>query len=180
MYAAKSAAPVGRPTVLPQAGRKNVAAPSFQHDLHATDAGIELVVGGYGFAYAAGLITGGRLGDLLGYKRVFVGGMAAFTIASLACGLATDSTTLIVARLLQGATAAAMVPQVLALINVMFPVHERPRAMAWFGATIGIGSVAGQVLGGAILQANLFGLGWRPIFLVNVPIGIVAVALATR
>ena len=158
----------------------NVAAPSFQHDLHATDAGIELVVGGYGFAYAAGLITGGRLGDLLGYKRVFVGGMAAFTIASLACGLATDSTTLIVARLLQGATAAAMVPQVLALINVMFPVHERPRAMAWFGATIGIGSVAGQVLGGAILQANLFGLGWRPIFLVNVPIGIVAVALALR
>src|SRR2546423_1130515 len=94
----------------------NVAAPSFQQDLHTTDAGLELVVGGYGFAYAAGLITGGRLGDLLGYKRMFVIGMATFTLTSLACGLATDSTTLIVARLLQGATAAAMVPQLLALI----------------------------------------------------------------
>jgi EmrB/QacA subfamily drug resistance transporter len=158
----------------------NVAAPSFQHDLHATDAGLELVVGGYGFAYAAGLITGGRLGDLLGYKRMFILGMATFTLASLACGLATDSTTLIVARLLQGATAAAMVPQLLALINVVYPVEERPRAMAWFGATIGIGSVAGQVFGGALLELNLFHLGWRPIFLVNVPIGIVAVILAAR
>ena len=158
----------------------NVAAPSFQHDLHATDAGLELVVGGYGFAYAAGLITGGRLGDKFGYKRMFIIGMATFTLTSLACGVATDSTVLIAARLLQGATAAAMVPQLLALINVVYPVAERPRAMAWFGATIGLGSVAGQVLGGVLLEANLFNLGWRPIFLVNVPIGIVAVILAAR
>lgn len=156
----------------------NVAAPSFQHDLHTSDAGLELVVGGYGFAYAAGLITGGRLGDLLGYKRMFILGMAAFTLASLACGLATDSVTLIAARLVQGATAAAMVPQLLALINVVYPAQERQRAMAWFGATIGIGSVAGQVFGGALLQADLFGWSWRPIFLVNVPIGIAAVTLA--
>ena len=158
----------------------NVAAPSFQHDLHTTDAGLELVVGGYGFAYAAGLITGGRLGDLLGYKRMFVAGMAAFTLASLACGVAASSTVLIVARLVQGATAAAMVPQLLALINVIYPVHERPRAMAWFGATIGTGSVAGQVLGGVLLEANLFHWTWRPIFLVNVPIGLIAVLLALR
>ena len=158
----------------------NVAAPSFQADLHTSDAGIELVVGGYGFAYAAGLITGGRLGDLLGYKRMFVYGMAAFTAASLACGIATSSALLIAARLVQGATAAAMVPQLLALINVIYPLHERPRAMAWFGATIGTGSVAGQVLGGVLLEANLFHWTWRPIFLVNVPIGMIAVALAVR
>ncbi|WP_344668656.1 MFS transporter [Catenulispora yoronensis] len=158
----------------------NVAAPSFQHDLHTSDAGIELVVGGYGFAYAAGLITGGRLGDLLGYKRMFVLGMAAFTVASLACGIATSSAMLIAARLVQGATAAAMVPQLLALINVVYPLHERPRAMAWFGATIGTGSVAGQVLGGVLLEANLFHWTWRPIFLVNVPIGAIAVVLAIR
>jgi len=158
----------------------NVAAPSFQHDLHTTDAGLELVVGGYGFAYAAGLITGGRLGDLLGYKRMFVYGMAAFTVASLACGVATSSALLITARLVQGATAAAMVPQLLALINVIYPLHERPRAMAWFGATIGTGSVAGQVLGGVLLEADLFHWTWRPIFLVNVPIGIIAVVLAVR
>lgn len=158
----------------------NVAAPSFQHDLHTTDAGLELVVGGYGFAYAAGLITGGRLGDLLGYKRMFVYGMAAFTAASLACGIATSSAVLIAARLVQGATAAAMVPQLLALINVVYPLHERPRAMAWFGATIGTGSVAGQVLGGVLLEANLFHWTWRPIFLVNVPIGVLAVVLAAR
>jgi EmrB/QacA subfamily drug resistance transporter len=158
----------------------NVAAPSFQHDLHTSDAGLELIVGGYGFAYAAGLITGGRLGDLLGYKRMFIIGMATFTLASLACGIATSSSLLILARVVQGATAAAMVPQLLALINVVYPVAERPRAMAWFGATIGVGSVAGQVFGGGLLQANLFGWGWRPIFLVNVPIGIIAVALAAR
>ena len=158
----------------------NVAAPAFQHDLHTSDAGLELVVGGYGFAYAAGLITGGRLGDLLGYKRMFILGMATFTLASLACGVATSSAFLIGARLVQGATAAAMVPQLLALINVVYPVAERARAMAWFGATIGVGSVAGQVFGGALLEANLFGWGWRPIFLVNVPIGVVAVVLAAR
>jgi EmrB/QacA subfamily drug resistance transporter len=158
----------------------NVAAPAFQQDLHTTEAGLELIVGGYGFAYAAGLITGGRLGDLLGYKRMFIIGMATFTLASLACGIATSSAMLVAARLVQGATAAAMVPQLLALINVVYPIHERARAMAWFGATIGVGSVAGQVFGGALLEANLFGWGWRPIFLVNVPIGIAAVALAAR
>ena len=158
----------------------NVAAPSLQHDLGASEAAVELVVGGYGFAYASGLITGGRLGDLYGHRRLFVGGMAAFTLASLLCGLAGGPTLLIAARVLQGLTAAAMVPQVLALINVMFPPHERARAMAAFGATIGIGSVAGQVLGGVLLDANLFGWGWRTVFFINVPVGLAALALAAR
>lgn len=158
----------------------NVAAPSLEHDLHATDAGIELVVGGYGFAYASGLITGGRLGDLHGHRRLFLIGMTTFTIASLLCGLSGSPAMLVAARILQGATAAAMVPQVLALINLMFPVHERARAMAAFGGVIGIGAVAGQVLGGVLLDANLFGWGWRTIFFINVPIGLTAALLAAR
>jgi MFS family permease len=158
----------------------NVAAPSLEHDLHATQAGIELVVGGYGFAYASGLITGGRLGDLHGHRRLFLIGMSTFTVASLLCGLATSPALLVTARILQGATAAAMVPQVLALINLMFPLHERARAMAAFGGVIGVAAVAGQVLGGVLLDANLFGWGWRTIFFINVPIGLAAAALAAR
>ncbi len=158
----------------------NVAAPSLQHDLGATESGIELVVGGYGFAYASGLITGGRLGDLFGHRRLFLIGMLAFTAASLLCGLAGSPALLVTARILQGATAAAMVPQVLALINVMFPPHERARAMAAFGGVIGVGAVAGQVLGGVLLDANLFGWGWRTIFYINVPIGLAAAMLAAR
>lgn len=158
----------------------NVAAPSLEHDLHATEAGIELVVGGYGFAYASGLITGGRLGDLHGHRRLFLIGMSTFTVASLLCGLATSPELLVTARILQGATAAAMVPQVLALINLMFPLHERARAMAAFGGVIGVGAVAGQVLGGVLLDVNLFGWGWRTIFFINVPVGLAAAALAAR
>ncbi|MFF0491112.1 MFS transporter [Nocardia sp. NPDC004068] len=158
----------------------NVAASSLQHDLHAGEAALELIVGGYGFAYASGLITGGRLGDLHGHRRLFVIGMLAFTVASLLCGLAPNAWALVAFRVLQGATAALMVPQMLALINTMFPVRERARAMAAFGATIGIGAVSGQVLGGVLLDLDLFGWGWRTIFYINVPIGLAAAALAAR
>lgn len=158
----------------------NVAASSLQHDLHAGESALELIVGGYGFAYASGLITGGRLGDLHGHRRLFVLGMSLFAIASLLCGLAPNGWALVIFRVLQGGTAALMVPQVLALINTMFPPHERAKAMSAFGATIGLGAVAGQVLGGVLLDANLFGWGWRTIFFINVPIGIAAVALAVR
>jgi EmrB/QacA subfamily drug resistance transporter len=158
----------------------NVAASSLQHDLHAGDSALELIVGGYGFAYASGLITGGRLGDLHGHRRLFVLGMSLFAIASLLCGLAPNGWALVVFRVLQGGTAALMVPQVLALINTMFPPQERAKAMSAFGATIGIGAVAGQVLGGVLLDANLFGWGWRTIFFINVPIGLAAVLLAVR
>ncbi|RDI42122.1 MFS transporter [Nocardia mexicana] len=158
----------------------NVAASSLQTDLHAGEAALELIVGGYGFAFASGLITGGRLGDLHGHRRLFAIGMLAFAAASLLCGLAPTAWALVVFRILQGATAALMVPQMLALINTMFPVSERPRAMAAYGATIGTGAVAGQVLGGVLLDADLFGWGWRTIFYINVPVGLAAAALAAR
>ena len=157
-----------------------VAAPAIQLDLSAGQTAVELIVAGYGFSYASGLITGGRLGDLFGFRRMFVLGMASFTAASLLCGLAQSPGQLVVARLVQGLTAAAMVPQVLALITATFPADERPRAMSWFGVTIGISSVAGQVLGGLLVEADLLGWGWRSVFLVNVPLGVVAVVAALR
>ncbi|MEE1781897.1 MFS transporter [Streptomyces sp. SP17BM10] len=158
----------------------NVAAPSLARDLGAGPAALELVVGGYGFTYAAGLVTGGKLGDLFGHRRLFLLGMAGFTAASLLCGLAASAPELIAARLVQGLAAAAMAPQVLALITAAFPAGERPRALAWFGLTISLGGIAGQVLGGALLQADVFGLGWRVIFLVNGPVGVGALAAAAR
>ncbi|WP_373287158.1 MFS transporter, partial [Wenjunlia tyrosinilytica] len=158
----------------------NVAAPSLERDLDAGQAALELIVAGYAFTYASGLITGGRLGDLFGSRRLFLWGTVAFTGASLLCGLAQTPGQLVAARLLQGLTGAAMVPQVLALITAVFPGGERPRALSWFGVTMGVGAVAGQVLGGALLEWDLFGLGWRVIFLVNVPVGLAAVGFALR
>ncbi|MCA2219794.1 MFS transporter [Nonomuraea aurantiaca] len=156
----------------------NVAAPSFERELHASPAALELIVGGYAFTYAAGMITGGRLGDRYGYRRMFIGGVVAFTIASLLCGIALNPAQLVAARLLQGLAGAAMVPQVLAMISAVFPPHERRRAVGWYGAAGGLGSIAGQVLGGLLLSADLFGLGWRVIFLINLPVGLVVVPLA--
>ncbi|KUL46137.1 MFS transporter [Streptomyces sp. NRRL F-4489] len=158
----------------------NVAAPSIRHDLRTGPAALEMAVGGYAFAYAAGMITGGRLGDRFGYRRTFTGGVLAFTLASLLCGAATGPVTLTCARLLQGLAGAVMVPQVLALITAAYPPATRPRALGWYGAAGGLGSIAGQVLGGLLLQADVLGLGWRVIFLVNVPIGLLAAWLAVR
>jgi MFS family permease len=158
----------------------NVAVPSLERDLHAGPAALQLVVAGYGFTYASGLIIGGRLGDLFSHRQMFLVGILAFSLASVLCGLAQSSGELVAARLLQGLTGAALVPQVLALITAVFPVAERARALAWFGVTIGVGAVAGQVLGGMLLEANLLGLGWRAIFLVNAPVGLVTAAFAER
>jgi EmrB/QacA subfamily drug resistance transporter len=156
----------------------NVAAPSLQRDLHVSDAALQLIVGGYAFMYASGMVTGGRLGDLFGYRRMFMIGVVSFAAASLLCGLAQSSGELVAARLLQGLTGAVMVPQVLALITATFPVAERSRALAWFGVTMGIGFVSGQILGGGLIEADIFGLGWRAIFLVNVPVGVLALVAA--
>jgi EmrB/QacA subfamily drug resistance transporter len=156
----------------------NVAAPSLQHDLHVSDAALQLIIGGYAFMYASGMVTGGRLGDLFGYRRMFMIGVISFAAASLLCGLAQSSGELVAARLLQGLTGAAMVPQVLALITASFPVQERSRALAWFGVTMGVGFVSGQILGGGLIEANILGLGWRAIFLVNVPVGVLALIAA--
>jgi EmrB/QacA subfamily drug resistance transporter len=158
----------------------NVAGPSIESSLHASSAGLELVISGYTFTYAAAMVLGGRLGDLVGRRPMFLWGMTAFTAASALCGVAPTSGTLITARLLQGLTAAAMVPQVLAMITAVFPPHERARALGYFGLTIGLGSVAGQVLGGVLLNVDLFGWGWRTIFLVNVPVGVAMVVLGMR
>jgi len=156
----------------------NVAAPSLQRDLHVSDAALQLIVGGYAFMYASGMVTGGRLGDLFGYRRMFMIGVISFAAASLLCGLAQSSTELVAARLVQGLTGALMVPQVLALITATFPVTVRSRALAWFGVTMGVGFVSGQILGGSLIEANIFGLGWRAIFLVNVPVGVLALVAA--
>lgn len=155
----------------------NIALPSLQHDLGAGSAALELVVGGYSFAYAAGLVTGGRLGDLLGYRRIFAAGMTGFAIVSLLCGLAQTPTELVAARLLQGLAAAVMVPQVLATITALFTHAERVRALAWFGVTAGVSGLCGQVLGGLLLSADVLGLSWRAIFLLNIPIGVIVLAL---
>jgi EmrB/QacA subfamily drug resistance transporter len=156
----------------------NVAAPSLQRDLHVSDAALQLIVGGYAFMYASGMVTGGRLGDLFGYKRLFLIGVVTFALASLACGVAPTAGVLVVFRLVQGLTGAVMVPQVVALITATFPARERSKALGYYGATMGLGFVSGQILGGGLIQANIFGLGWRAIFLVNVPVGIIALIVA--
>lgn len=158
----------------------NVALPVLQRDLSASEASLELIVGGYAFTYAAGLITGGRIGDHFGHRPVFLTGMLLFGIASLLCGLAQSSTQLVVFRLIQGVTAAVLVPQVLALITRTFPPAERGKALSWFGVTMGVGAVAGQVLGGVLLNFDILGLDWRVIFLVNVPIALATVAFGLR
>src|SRR5260370_29572208 len=151
----------------------NVAAPSLQRDLHVSDTALQLIVGGYAFMSARGRVTGGRLGDLLGYRRLFMIGVASFAVASLLCGLAQSPAELVTARLLQGLTGAAMVPQVLALITATFPVPERSRALAWFGVTMGLAFVSGQILGGPLRQANVPGPGRRPLSPLNVRAGAV-------
>jgi len=156
----------------------NVAAPSLQRDLHVSDAALQLIVGGYAFMYASGMVTGGRLGDLFGYKRLFLIGVVTFALASLACGVAPNAGALVAFRLVQGLTGAVMVPQVVALITATFPARERSKALGFYGATMGLGFVSGQILGGGLIQANVLGLGWRAIFLVNVPVGVIALIVA--
>ncbi|WP_226873502.1 MFS transporter [Microbispora sitophila] len=155
----------------------NVAIPSAQAELRATDAQIQFVVAGYGMAYASGLITGGRLGDLYGRRRVFAIGLAGFTVASALCGLATGPVMLLAARVLQGVAAALMFPQVLSVITVTYTGDDRPRAFAGYGAALGLATVGGQVLGGLLIAADVLGLGWRACFLVNLPVGVVTLLL---
>jgi EmrB/QacA subfamily drug resistance transporter len=148
----------------------NVATPVLHSDLGSGPAALVLIVGGYGLTFSLGLVTGGRLGDRYGRRRVFFAGMAAFTAASALSGLAPTSDILVVARLLQGAAAAMMVPQVLSIIRVSFPARERRVALGIYGMTIAVGQVSGQALGGILLSADIGGLSWRPIFLVNLPV----------
>jgi MFS family permease len=155
----------------------NVALPSIRADLHAGAAEIQAVVAVYQIAYAALVITGGRLGDIVGRKRIFIAGVLGFTLASLWCGLSGSPAMLIFARAAQGGAAAMMVPQVLASIHTLFPDGARARAFTVFAIAIGLGAAVGFMLGGWLVTLNLAGLGWRSIFCVNVPVGI-GIALA--
>jgi EmrB/QacA subfamily drug resistance transporter len=158
----------------------NVAAPTMGVDLHASGAELQLIVAGYLISYAVLLITGARLGDRVGHGRMFRIGVAAFTAMSLACGLAPNGPTLIVFRVLQGAGAALLAPQVMSLIQHTFSGGHRARALSLYAAVNSCGIVVGQVLGGVLVTADLFGSGWRPVFLVNVPIGLALLWLSAR
>ncbi|MFL6624807.1 MAG: MFS transporter [Sulfurifustis sp.] len=156
----------------------NVAAPSLRADLGVSGALLQMAVAGYGLAYAVFLITGARLGDLYGYRRLFVIGVALFTGSSLTCGLAPTTALLIVSRFAQGVGAALLVPQVLSLIQRNFDGNDRARAIGYYSMILGLGSTAGQLLGGLLVTLDLHGLSWRPAFLINVPIGIALIAYA--
>ncbi len=158
----------------------NVSIPSVRTDLHASYGEAELAVSCYTLTYACLLVTGGRLGDLYGRKRLFIMGIVGFATASALCGVAPSIGLLIAARAIQGAAAALMYPQVLAVIQVTFSGTQRSRALGVFGAVIGLAAIAGQIIGGLLLAANLFGLTWRPVFLVNVPLGVLAAIAAIR
>jgi EmrB/QacA subfamily drug resistance transporter len=158
----------------------NVAIPATQRDLHAGPAMVQFVVAGFGLALAAGLITGGRLGDLYGRRRMYVLGLGLFTLASLACGLAPGAGFLVGARVVQGAAAALLTPQVLAIVNTVYTGEHRARAFNAYGLAMGFGGVFGQLIGGLLIKADIAGLGWRAVFLINVPVGLAAVPAAMR
>ncbi|WP_212764867.1 MFS transporter [Streptomyces sp. I05A-00742] len=156
------------------------ALPSIQHDTDASGAAVQWIYAAYALTFALGLMTGGRLGDLHGRKRLFLLGTGVFTAASLLCGLAGTPALLIAARFIQGSAAAVMIPQVLATLHVTFDEGSRAKAFSLYGTVMSLGSVAGPVLGGVLTCADVFGLGWRPIFLINVPIGLATVLLGLR
>jgi EmrB/QacA subfamily drug resistance transporter len=153
----------------------NVALPRLQAGFNATSSQIEWVVAAYVLAFALGLLPLGRLGDAIGRKRMFLIGITSFTLFSAFCGMAPSMSALIVFRLFQGLSGAMMMPQVLAIVQVMFPPQERAFAFSFFGLTAGLASVAGPLTGGLLINADIWGLDWRPIFLVNIPIGIATV-----
>jgi EmrB/QacA subfamily drug resistance transporter len=158
----------------------NVAVPAIRSNLGANNADIQFVIAGYGLAYAVLLITGGRLGDIFGRKKLFLIGMSGFVAASALCGLAQSAIMLDLSRVLQGAMAAMMYPQVLSVIQVSFPPRERARVFGFVGAVIGIATITGPLAGGLIIRNDITGGSWRWIFLVNLPIGIAALIAATR
>jgi MFS family permease len=158
----------------------NVAAPSIHERLNASGSELQLIVSGYILSYAMLLITGARLGDMYGYRRLFLAGLGLFTLASVVCGLAPDAIVLIVARVVQGTGAALMVPQVLIGIQLNFAGDSRARALGFYSVALSVGAVVGQVLGGVLVSANLFDSGWRLIFLINLPIGAAIMIAALR
>ena len=158
----------------------NVAAPTIHSDLGARTAALQWIIGGYALAFAIGLIAGGRLGDIYGRKRLFVLGALGFVASSVACAFATSPEMLIGFRLAQGAAAALLIPQGLGIIRDVFAPEELSRAFTVFGPVIGLSAVLGPILGGALIAANAFGSGWRLIFFINLPLGLIAALGAAR
>lgn len=158
----------------------NVAGPSLESSLGTNALGLQWVIGGYALALGAGLVLGGRLGDRFGRRRMFLLGLAAFTIASLLCSLAPTAELLIAFRLVQGAAGALLLPQGLGLLRENLSGTELAVAFGIFGPALGLGGILGPIIGGGLIEADTLGLGWRSVFLVNIPIGIVALIVAWR
>ena len=158
----------------------NVALPSVQRDLHADDTTLEWLVAGYGLAFGGLLLVASRVADRWGRRRMFISGIALFVASSAACGLAPDPETLLAARLVQGAAAAAIGPTVLALIGDAYAGTHRVRALAAYATAMGVAAASGQLIGGVLIHLDVAGSGWRAIFLVNVPIGLAALVAAPR
>lgn len=158
----------------------NVAGPAIQEDVGVSGAALQLVISGYALAYAALLITGARLGDDHGHRRLFLSGLAGFTLTSLLAGLAWSTEVLVAARIGQGVAAAAMGPQVMTVIQLQYDGAARMKAMALLATVVSAGVVSGQVLGGLLVDLDLFGASWRPVFLINVPAGLALLAAGPR
>ncbi|MFE4633604.1 MFS transporter [Streptomyces sp. NPDC056773] len=156
------------------------ALPLIQADTGASSAAMQWIPAAYALTFALGLITGGRLGDLYGRKRVFLAGTAVFTLASLLCGIATSPQLLVAARAVQGLGAAVMVPQVLATIAVTVQGPSRAKAFGLYGIVMSLGGVLGPALGAVLTAADIAGLGWQMIFLINLPIGLATLLLGFR
>jgi EmrB/QacA subfamily drug resistance transporter len=158
----------------------NVAAPKMEAGLGLSGAALQLVISGYSVAFAALLVTGARLGDDHGHRRLFLIGLVGFTATSLLCGLAWSPEVLVAARVLQGASGAMMTPQVVTVIQLWYAAEARARALALYATVICAGAVVGQILGGALVSADIAGSSWRPVFLVNVPVGLALLVVGPR
>lgn len=158
----------------------NVAGPTLAEKLSASNVDLQWIIGGYTLTLGAGLVLGGRLGDRFGRRNMFLVGLIGFTIASLLCAISSNPTELIVFRLIQGFLGAMLLPQGFGIIRSVFPPQEYAAAFAVFGPVFGIGGILGPVIGGGIIQANILDLGWRSVFLVNVPLGIIASVIAWK
>ncbi|MDH2416923.1 DHA2 family efflux MFS transporter permease subunit [Nocardioides sp. CER19] len=157
-----------------------LAGPSIRRDIGGSETTLQWILAAYTLAFAVGLITSARLGDIVGRRPMFIIGMAGFAVSSLACGLAPNADALIAFRVLQGLFGATMIPQGLAMVKQSFPPEELQKAFIPFGPIMGLSAVLGPILGGFLIDADIAGTGWRAIFLINVPIGIVGAVLSWR
>ena len=158
----------------------NVAAPAIRADLGGSYADLQWFAAAYTLAMAVGLLTGGRLGDLVGRRRALLIGVVGFVAASLACALAWSPGALVGARIVQGLAGALMVPQGFGLIRDLFPPSQMRKAFAVFGPAIGLSTILGPVVAGLLIHADLLGTGWRAVFAINAPVGVYALLVGRR